>query len=213
MRRILSALNVIIAGVAGGLVLLGYVFPATFGNLRQTLIHWAVLLAAFALLLGIFNLFSVHWKKATFRQPGAAYSLVLIFFMFFTILLVLLDSFLLLKGPAGYWSLWVFNSFEKPVEISLLALLAVVLVFAAARLLRRRTSTFSVIFLVSALITLLLMAPVYLLKDPTAFQPIRNLISGVLAVAGARGLLLGIALGIVATALRVLIGAERPYGG
>jgi hypothetical protein len=32
-------------------------------------------------------------------------------------------------------------------------------------------------------------------------------------MAGARGILLGVALGTVATGLRILIGADRPYGG
>jgi hypothetical protein len=32
------------------------------------------------------------------------------------------------------------------------------------------------------------------------------------AVAGARGLLLGIALGAIATGIRVLVGLDRPYG-
>jgi hypothetical protein len=34
----------------------------------------------------------------------------------------------------------------------------------------------------------------------------------VLSVGGARALLLGVALGAVATGLRVLLAAERPYG-
>ena len=37
-------------------------------------------------------------------------------------------------------------------------------------------------------------------------------ISQVPAVAGARGLLLGIALGAIATGLRVLLAIDRPYG-
>ncbi len=44
-------------------VLLGYFFPGVFGGIQSTLIGWAIILAAFALLLGIFNLAMVHWKK------------------------------------------------------------------------------------------------------------------------------------------------------
>jgi hypothetical protein len=35
----------------------------------------------------------------------------------------------------------------------------------------------------------------------------------VLAMGGARGILLGVALGTLTTGLRVLFGVERPYGG
>jgi hypothetical protein len=34
----------------------------------------------------------------------------------------------------------------------------------------------------------------------------------VLAVGGARGILIGVALGAIVTGLRVLLAAERPYG-
>ena len=63
MKRILPITNAIIAVVAGVLVLLGYFFPGLFGGIQSILIGWAIILAGFALLLGIFNLAMVHWKK------------------------------------------------------------------------------------------------------------------------------------------------------
>jgi len=42
---------------------------------------------------------------------------------------------------------------------------------------------------------------------------IRSWILGVPAVGGARGILLGVALGTIATGIRILMGADRPYGG
>jgi len=44
-------------------------------------------------------------------------------------------------------------------------------------------------------------------------QSLPSLLAGIPAVAGARGILFGVALGTVATGLRVLMGADRPYGG
>jgi hypothetical protein len=41
---------------------------------------------------------------------------------------------------------------------------------------------------------------------------LRNWLATVPALAGARGLLLGIALGTIATGLRILMGVDRPYG-
>jgi hypothetical protein len=46
-----------------------------------------------------------------------------------------------------------------------------------------------------------------------ALNLIRSIIIEVPAVAGARGILLGVALGTIATGMRVLIGADKPYGG
>jgi len=42
---------------------------------------------------------------------------------------------------------------------------------------------------------------------------VRSWLAQVPAIAGARGLLLGVALGTVATGIRILIGVDRPYGG
>jgi hypothetical protein len=38
-------------------------------------------------------------------------------------------------------------------------------------------------------------------------------ITQVIALGGARGILIGVALGTLTTGLRVLFGADRPYGG
>jgi len=80
-------------------------------------------------------------------------------------------------------------------------------------LLRRRTNSFSVIFLVTALVVLLGTAPIYLIGVIPGLSSIRNFIAQVLSVAGARGILLGVALGTIATGLRILMGTDRPYGG
>jgi len=42
---------------------------------------------------------------------------------------------------------------------------------------------------------------------------VRPFIAQVLAAGGARGILIGVALGTLTTGLRVLLGSDRPYGG
>jgi hypothetical protein len=53
----------------------------------------------------------------------------------------------------------VVNAIIIPVEASLLAILAVTLVYASIRLLRRRTDMISVLFLISAVLFLLALMP------------------------------------------------------
>jgi hypothetical protein len=43
------------------------------------------------------------------------------------------------------------------------------------------------------------------------FPLIKEWVLRVPTMAGARGILLGVALGIIATGLRILLGADRPY--
>jgi hypothetical protein len=207
VKKILPITNAVIAVISGVLVVLGYFFPTIFGGIQATLIGWAVILAAFALLLGIFNLFSVHWKKAGSQGPGRIYSLVLLISLVLTIVLASIS------GPTGSLSLWIFNTFQVPAEISLLAVLAVVLLYAGARLLARRPKWNTILFLVTVLVVLLGTVPLFFIGEVAPLTALRDWITEVPAIAGARGLLLGVALGTVATGLRILIGSDRPYGG
>ena len=208
MKKILSIGNALIAIVAGVLVLLGYLLPDLLGGLRQYLVHLAVILTAFAALLGILNLASVHWKRATGAKVGASnlYSAVLLFSLLLTIILVSIS------GPSGFWSIWLTDTFRIPVEASLVGVLAIVLLFAAARLLSRRLHWASLLFLAAAVLVLLGIAPLPFFGQFPLLSNLRQWLASTPALAGARGLLLGIALGTIATGLRILMGVDRPYG-
>jgi hypothetical protein len=207
MKKILPITNALIAIVSGSIVLLGYFFPGLFGGIQSILIGWAIILAGFALLLGIFNLAMVHWKKVSGEGKGDINSIVLLVSLVLTMIIVGIS------GPAGSFSLWIFNSIQVPVEISLLAVLAFVLVYAVARLLTRRPKWYTILFLVSVVLVLLGSAPLFIVGEVRMLSSLRGWLVHVPAVAGARGLLLGVALGTVATGLRILIGIDRPYGG
>jgi hypothetical protein len=206
VKKILPITNAIIAVISGMFVVLGYFIPTIFGGIQSTLIGWAIILAAFALLLGIFNLALVHWKKASSESQGRIYSVTLLVSLFLTILLASIS------GPTSSLSLWLFNTFQVPIEISLLAVLAVVLVYAGARLLTRRPKWNTILFLVTVLVVLMGAVPLLFIGEIAPLNILRDWITQVPAIAGARGLLLGVALGTVATGLRILIGSDRPYG-
>lgn len=179
---------------------------ALLNSLSEIFLLWAVILAAAALLVGVVNLAQVHWNKISTRQPGSAYSTVLILSLLGTTLIA--GVF----GPTHPWSLWLFNNIQVPAESSLLALLTVVLIFGAARLIGRKMDLFTVVFVGTALLVLLGSASLPGLET-SVFIDLRGWIQRVLATAGARGILLGVALGTIATGLRVLMGVDRPYGG
>jgi hypothetical protein len=207
VKKILPVTNAIIAIISGVLILLGYFFSRIFGDLQSLLIGWAIILAAFALLLGVFNLAIVHWKKIGSEGPGSIYSIVLLISLAVTMV------FAGISGPAGGLTLWVFNTFQVPIEISLLAVLAIILVYAVARLLSRRPKWNTILFVVTVLIVLLGSAPLFFIGEIAPLTAVRTWLAQVPAIAGARGILLGVALGTVATGLRILIGVDRPYGG
>ncbi len=207
MKRILPITNAVIAIAAGVLVLLGYFFPGPFGGIQSILLGWAIILAGFALLLGIFNLAMVHWNKIASKTKDRGYSIVLLVSLVLTILLV---SY---SGPSGSISVWIVNNLQVPAEVSLIAVLSIVLLYSVTRLLTRRPKWYTILFLVTVVLVMLGSVPLYFIGEISVLTTLRTWLTQVPAVAGARGLLLGVALGTVAAGLRVLIGVDRPYGG
>jgi len=212
-----SPLSWLIALLAGGIVLAGYflrkMVPA-LDKVQALMLQWAVILAALALLVGVLNLFSVHWRKIKAGNASSFYSGVLIVSLIATI------GITAWSGPTGSWSLWILNHIQIPIEASLVALLAIVLAYSAARMFRYRLNFMTVVFITVVVILLLGTTPLYgtskvsALNDiSTLFQKLASWISQTWATAGARGILLGVALGTIAAGLRILLGADRPYGG
>ena len=197
-----------IAIASGGIVLVGYFFVTpVLVNVRIELVNWAVILAAFAIFVGLVNLLGVHSNKVRKKEKGSFYSLILVISLFVTLILGLA------LHPEHQIIAGLFNSIQLPVEASLMAVLAVTLTYASIRMLRRRMNLVGVIFLVIALLVLLGTAPLPFLGDiPILSNLIRPFITQVLAAGGARGILIGVALGTLTIGLRILFGAERPYG-
>lgn len=203
-------MRIIAAGVAiaaGLLVLLGYFIPVSplLLQVRVVLVGWAVIMAAVAILVGVFNLFGVHWQKIRTRQKTSVYSILLIFSLFTTAVLGVVGT----NSPVLSF---VLDAIIIPAESALMALLAVTLIYASARLLRRRADAMSFTFLGIAIVILLVSAPLPFGKIPGA-DLVEWFITQFFAVAGARGILIGVALGALTTGLRVLFGIDRPYGG
>ena len=193
--------------IASGLiVLVGYFLPiGPLTQLRLILTDWAIVIAGFAVLIGVFNLIAVQMEKIRTRQTEGIYGAVLV------ISLIVTAGFGLILGPEDPFIQVAVDAVIVPVGSALMAILAVTLVYASIRLLRRRVDLMSVLFLIVAVLFLFALMPTPFGPIPGG-QIIVNL-AGMFSRGGARGLLIGIALGTLLTGLRVLFGIDRPYGG
>ena len=197
----------IIAIVVGATVLLGYFIQIPLlQELRAIFLNWALILTAVVLLVGILNLLLVHLKKIRTEEKNAFYSLTLVIALLVTFVIALVF------GPESPWSVFIFDYILLPVETSLVALLAVVLVYALARMFWRGLTLFNLLFAATVLFVLAVPALLSWMSLPLLTE-LNIWITQVWALAGARAILMGVALGIIATGLRVLIGADRPYEG
>lgn len=199
-RAFTSTVPAIITGIAGLIVLLSFLFTE-LTPLRIVLINIAVSVAGLALLLGFVRLLNFHLRRVQQRKSG--YSLVALITAIVVFVVLVADRFLQLGMTA-----WVFNAVIAPAQSSLGALLAIFLGAAAVRMAQRRRTWGTLWFLLSAVVVLLTQIPV---SPDSLLLPIRQFFDA-LSLGGLRGLLLGVALGTLAVALRVLLAIDRPQG-
>lgn len=197
MSRLFPSIFAIIAGFA---TLVGlFVLP----QLGQILLNWGSLLAAFALLVGIINLMRVHLNRASTERN--AYSLILVLSMWAVFFLSLTDWLGLTNGIVDT----IFTYVQVPLEGAFASLVAVLLLTAAFRMLQQQRNGWTALFLLTAVLVLL--STITLSFFGTVFLEIRYWLEALVVTAGMRGILIGVALGSVMIAIRLLLGIDQPY--
>ena len=206
----------VIAVSAGLLTLLSLVVDSDpLRALRGLFVEWTVILIAFALLLGAANVLRVHARRIHDRKD-TLYSLVLI--LAFLAVFVpgimptgsgpeFLSPYL---GPTGAVVDFSFRYIQRPLQATFYSLLAFLAAAAVWRTFRARSVASLVMFLACILVLLgsirLNVGEWWQLVIET-----KDWIMNVPVLAGARGILLGIALGALVAGARVLMGVDRPY--
>ncbi len=203
-RQFIELIPVTVAIAFGIFVLLSQFFDYELLNgLGGVFVEWAALIAAFAVLLGLLNVISVHLQRVARREKSAISSLIILLTALIVFIVVLPS------GGSSSASMWVFRYLYQPLEASFLALLVFFIAAAAYRSLRVR-SWETGLFVAAALIVLIGAAPIASSISPL-LPAAKEWVLNVPAVAGVRGILLGVALGVIATGLRLLTGIDRPY--
>ena len=192
-----------IVGILSGLVVLAAMFfVPQGGSVLGTVLNWVIIVAGVALLVAIASLVLTHLRFIAKGKKGFLLSLVLVISFLVTLVFGILrgvDDPVFLK--------WV-GAVIRPIETALLGLVALVMMSAAMKIFRERGwSALTVSFGVSAIIFLILgLGFLQNLNLPALNEAIR-FVEG-LPMIGARGLLIGIGIGLLMMAFRVLIGIE-----
>lgn len=200
MRRVLPAL----AGPMVGLIVLLDFFLENplLDAVGGFLLEGAVILAGFAFILGLWNLLQVHERRVRRRERDWWTSVIILLSALASLAVVLVAW----QTPMAHW---LYRYLLFPLEASVGGLLAFAVVGAAVRVWRFGTPEGAVLLVVGLVV---LLGSLPLDGGPlAAVGAVRNWIVGVPALAAVRGVLLGVALGIVATGLRVLLWVDRPY--
>jgi hypothetical protein len=210
----------------GIVTLILYLVPGMMNNpgdivrIRGYWVEVAVIIAAFAMLLGLSNFLVVHWSRIRHRRHGWFFSFISIVAAWLVLaasagdfaLTVNNGQAVFAQGIAGPNMKMVYDFGLYPLQSSFAALLAFVLGLAAFRTLRLRQGLNAWLFVAAVVIVLTGQAFGGMVIVGDMVRPIRDLFVDVLATASLRGVLLGIGLGTLATIVRIWIIADRPVG-
>jgi hypothetical protein len=205
-------LPLIIAVLFGILTFVSLLF--TLPEVSNIILGWAAFLAGMALFLGVVNLLAVHTNRFLRNRPfggGNLYSGVLAISWVVVFGLGIADLFGWTNDGMDQAFQWV----QAPLEAALASLLAFFLILSGIRMLQGRRTFWTVLFFITAVLVILANALIISPFLPGNINQLalqfRNIVQSLIVTAGIRGILIGVALGIITLTVRILIGVERPY--
>lgn len=170
-------------------------------------LDWPPIIGVFAMLLGIISLVRVSISKIRKKSPNYQYAFATLAGLASMMFFGLVPGF---GGQASVQVQWQFDNILRPTEATMFSLLAFFIASAAYRAFRAR-SVLATILLASAVIVMIRFFPLGPLTGAVSW--FADWILNVPNLAAKRAILIGVGLGIVSTALKIILGVERSYLG
>lgn len=216
MKKRIPLILIFIAGLLG---VISFVIPHPSYQVYDEWIRNDLLrvLSSFAVVLALGSLVRVHSDKIRRRRRNWQYSWLLLIAFAVSAIIGLFGGVAadgILPTMVGSFSFDIQTLYENiviPLASSMFALLAFFMASAAYRAFRVRSME-ATLLLTAAFIVMIGVLPIgYSISKylPAFVQWILNVPN----VAGQRGIVLGIALGVVATSLKIILGIERAWLG
>ncbi len=204
----------IIAFVMGVLMAFQYYVPHEASqDLLKVVTRWGMIISGFAMFIGAYSLFHMHWNRIKQKVSGWGYSI----FVFFGAGLAII--FGLYNGGEFFWNDkqtgtmfdWIFDYVQVPAGATIFSILAFFMASAAYRTFRARNKE-ATILLISAIIVMLGRVPIGTMISQ--YIPIAaDWIMSVPNLAAKRAILIGVSIGVIATSIKIIFGIERAYLG
>ena len=193
-----------------------YFIPhAPFSNLSDWFSDWFSIVQACAIWLGALNLIKISLLKVSQQKKDWGYAAVVIA-CFVTVVAIGFISGEDFRDTGTSFT-WMYDWVYTPLSSTMFAILAFFVASASYRAFRARNLE-ATLLLVAAFVMMLGRVPVGNIISgfmPEGYQ-LGNLSSWIMSapqVAGMRAINIGIALGIVSTSLRIILGIERSHLG
>lgn len=213
MRREVPLMITAVVGLT--LIIVYFVPHPPFSDIRDLFADWFGVIAAFAIYLGILSLLKINVEKIYRKKKGWLFSWVTIlgFALFVAVGLMEGSDF----GEFGTSYYYIYDRIYYPLMATMFSILAFFIGSASYRAFRARNRE-ATLLLLAAFFVMLGRVPIgyYLsswLPEGWRMGDVANAIMTYPQMAGQRAVMIGIALGIVSTSLRVILGIERTFLG
>lgn len=201
-------------------------------ELYKEVSKWGLVIGPFTLVIAVMTLIQTHWTRISRRAEYWRYSLVVFAGMIVMVIVGVpvppyLNAIPFLQesgisfGPQGSTFEWLFEYVQVPMDATMFSLLAFFIASAAYRAFRARTFE-ATLLLISALIVMMGNVPIgdYIWNTVMGETPwadgtswARQWILDNPNLAARRGIILGVALGVISQSIRIILGIERSYLG
>jgi len=189
---------------------------------RDEMTTWTMVIGGFAMFLGLYSLSHMHITKIRRKMPGWGYSIFVFIGAVGMIAVYILGDTIgpLYAGTANEKSLfdWGYEYILVPCSATVFSILAFFMASAAFRTFRARNLAAGLL-LAAAIIVMFGRVPVSenvslrLFGDGMVIPNLSKAIMDYPNLAAKRGIMLGIALGMISQSMRILLGIERSYMG
>ncbi len=213
-----QTLPLLITFVMGTLFTVEFFVPAHgVKEMTATIGEWVSVITAAAFILGAINLVQINLPIIMKRERDWPYKVALVASAVVTLVVGFWE------GQEGRTFLWLYDAFFAPCNATMFALLAFFITSAAFRAFRARNFE-AFLMLTTAVLVMLCVVPLGELLALAFPEPYRTAIAAAPSAikdwildyannAGRRAIMIGAALGAVATGLRVILGLERSHLG
>ena len=209
-------LPLLLTAVIGTFMILSFFVPHHIVSVPADFLQQcAVIMVAFGYVLGGANSLQANLESIARRQQDWPYKIVLVVALVSTVVIGLAEG--RQWQEPGRISMFLYNQVYSPMQGTMFALLAFYIASAAFRAFRIRTVEAGLLAL-AALIVMLGRVPLgdlatQWLPTPLHLGVMQEWIMNVPQNAAKRAILIGAAMGVMATGLRVILGIERSYLG
>ena len=204
---------IILGFLVGLLMFVQYFTPNKWIEARyNNVLDWKQVVFGITLILGVISLFLHHWKKIEQKNSGWGYSVVTVAG------LVLMIASAMIFTPEKKIYPWMFDNVQSPMQSTMFAMLAFYVASASYRAFRAR-SVHAALLLTAGVIVMLGRVPLgemigfHVGGKMFSLATISSWILDYPNLAAKRGIMIGVGLGMTATAIKIIVGIERTYLG